>query len=112
VIRNDIRVIASGNGEVDEIQLEHIPTSTDIQVGDLLVTSGLGGIYPEGYPVATVTNVDHDTRQEFASIKAEPVVEFDRLRYLLLIWPNEDRQHKVLQSNVEEGSEQEVTDGQ
>lgn len=48
VIRNDIRVIASGNGEVDEIQLEHIPTSTDIQVGDLLVTSGLGGIYPGG----------------------------------------------------------------
>ena len=114
VIRNDIRVIASGNGEMDEIQLEHIPTSTDIQVGDLLVTSGLGGIYPEGYPVATVTNVDHDTRQEFASIKAEPVVEFDRLRYLLLIWPNEDRQHKVLRSNVDEGleQEQEVTDGQ
>ncbi|CAE6916650.1 Involved in formation and maintenance of cell shape [Vibrio sp. B1FLJ16] len=115
VIRNDIRVIASGNGEMDEIQLEHIPTSTDIQVGDLLVTSGLGGIYPEGYPVANVTKVDLDTHQEFASIKADPVVEFDRLRYLLLIWPNEDRQHKVLQSNVEEELEQvqqEVTDGQ
>lgn len=116
VIRNDIRVIASGNGEIDEIQLEHIPTSTDIQVGDLLVTSGLGGIYPEGYPVANVTKVDHDTRQEFAAIKAEPVVEFDRLRYLLLIWPNEDRQHKVLQSNVDEEEEQEeqqeVIDGQ
>ncbi|MCA0937940.1 rod shape-determining protein MreC [Vibrio alginolyticus] len=115
VIRNDIRVIASGNGEMDEIQLEHIPTSTDIQVGDLLVTSGLGGIYPEGYPVANVTKVDLDTHQEFASIKADPVVEFDRLRYLLLIWPNEDRQHKVLQSNVDEELEQvqqEVTDGQ
>lgn len=120
VIRNDIRVIASGNGEMDEIQLEHIPTSTDIQVGDLLVTSGLGGIYPEGYPVANVTTVDLDTHQEFASIKADPVVEFDRLRYLLLIWPNEDRQHKVLQSNVDEEPEQgqqqqvqqEVTDGQ
>jgi rod shape-determining protein MreC len=112
VIRNDIRVIASGNGEIDEIQLEHIPTSTDIQVGDLLVTSGLGGIYPEGYPVANVTVVDHDTRQEFASIKAEPVVEFDRLRYLLLIWPNEDRQHKVLQSNAEEDTEHEVSNGQ
>ncbi len=110
VIRNDIRVIASGNGEIDEIQLEHIPTSTDIQVGDLLVTSGLGGIYPEGYPVANVTKVDQDTHQEFASIKAEPVVEFDRLRYLLLIWPNEDRQQKVMQSNVSE--DEEVTDGQ
>ena len=113
-IRNDIRVIASGNGQSDEIQLEHIPTSTDIDVGDMLVTSGLGGVYPEGYPVAYITDVDKDTRREFASIKAKPVVDFDRLRYLLLIWPNEDRQHKVLRSNVDEGleQEQEVTDGQ
>lgn len=84
-IRNDIRVIASGNGQTDQIQLEHIPTSTDIEVGDMLVTSGLGGVYPEGYPVAIVSQVDKDTRREFASIKADPVVEFDRLRYLLLI---------------------------
>ncbi len=109
-IRNDIRVIASGNGQSDEIQLEHIPTSTDIEVDDMLVTSGLGGVYPEGYPVAYITDVDRDTRREFASIKAKPVVDFDRLRYLLLIWPNEDRQQKVLLSNpddIEEGS----TDG-
>ncbi|POB69188.1 rod shape-determining protein MreC, partial [Vibrio vulnificus] len=58
VVRNDIRVIASGNGSIDEIQLEHIPTSTDVQVDDLLVTSGLGGVYPEGYPVAYVTSVE------------------------------------------------------
>ncbi|HAS6262699.1 TPA: rod shape-determining protein MreC [Vibrio vulnificus] len=112
VVRNDIRVIASGNGDIDEIQLEHIPTSTDIQVDDLLVTSGLGGVYPEGYPVAYVTSVEHDTRREFAAIKAKPVVEFDRLRYLLLVWPNEDRQHKVLNANVDEHSTQEVSDGE
>ncbi|HAS6087307.1 TPA: rod shape-determining protein MreC [Vibrio vulnificus] len=111
VVRNDIRVIASGNGDIDEIQLEHIPTSTDVQVDDLLVTSGLGGVYPEGYPVAYVTSVEHDTRREFAAIKAKPVVEFDRLRYLLLVWPNEDRQHKVLNANVEEAT-QEVKDGE
>ncbi|EKO3596795.1 rod shape-determining protein MreC [Vibrio metschnikovii] len=97
-IRNDIRVIASGNGQTDEIQLEHIATSTDMNVGDMLVTSGLGGIYPEGYPVAYITEVDKDTRREFAVIKATPVVDFTRLRYLLLIWPNEDRQQKVLQA--------------
>lgn len=97
-IRNDIRVIASGNGQTDEIQLEHIATSTDMNVGDMLVTSGLGGIYPEGYPVAYLAEVDKDTRREFAVIKATPVVDFTRLRYLLLIWPNEDRQQKVLQA--------------
>ncbi|MFA0085095.1 rod shape-determining protein MreC [Vibrio sp. E150_011] len=100
VIRNDIRVIASGNGLVDEIQLEHIPTSTDIQQEDLLVTSGLGGIYPEGYPVAYVRKVQRDNRREFASIIAEPVVDFDRLRYLLLIWPNQDRQQQEVEATL------------
>jgi rod shape-determining protein MreC len=95
VIRNDIRVIASGNGDIDSIYLEHIPLSTDIQEGDLLVTSGLGGVYPEGYPVAYVSHVNNDNRRQFASITAQPVVAFDRLRYLLLIWPNEDRQKQV-----------------
>ncbi|MDN3617785.1 rod shape-determining protein MreC [Vibrio gallaecicus] len=102
VIRNDIRVIASGNGKVDEIQLEHIPTSTDIQEEDMLVTSGLGGIYPEGYPVAYVSSVNYDPQREFAVIKAEPVVEFDRLRYLLLIWPDENKQLQVEKSSIEQ----------
>ncbi|ASI89907.1 MULTISPECIES: rod shape-determining protein MreC [Vibrio] len=100
VIRNDIRVIASGNGSIDEIQLEHIPTSTDIQKDDLLVTSGLGGIYPEGYPVAHVKSVQRDNRREFASIIAEPVVDFDRLRYLLLIWPSNDRQQQAVEDTL------------
>ena len=89
VVRNDIRVIASGNGDSDEIHLDHIPTSTEIIEGDLLVTSGLGGRYPEGYPVGYVSEVINDDSREFASIKAEPVVDFDRLRYLLLVWPTE-----------------------
>ena len=102
VIRNDIRVIASGNGNIDEIQLEHIPTSTDIQEEDLLVTSGLGGVYPEGYPVAYVSAVDYDPKREFAVIKAEPVVEFDKLRYLLLVWPDENKQMQAEQSSIEQ----------
>ncbi len=108
-LRNDIRVIASGNGSIDKIQLEHIPGSTDIEVGDFLVSSGLGGVYPEGYPVAKVSKVDRDTRREFAIIEADPVVDFDRLRYLLLIWPNEDRQHKALLSTSESLDKPEVT---
>lgn len=43
VLRNDIRVIAAGNGCTDDLQLEHLPANTDIRVGDVLVTSGLGG---------------------------------------------------------------------
>ncbi|MBD8513126.1 rod shape-determining protein MreC [Photobacterium sp. WH77] len=95
VVRNDIRVIASGSGEQDQIQLEHVPSSTDIKVGDLLVTSGLGGRYPEGYPVGRVTEFSFDNKRPFAQIKALPTVQFDRLRYLLLVWPTDRERHTV-----------------
>ncbi|NAW86386.1 rod shape-determining protein MreC [Photobacterium halotolerans] len=96
VVRNDIRVIASGSGEQDQIQLEHVPSSTDIKVGDLLVTSGLGGRYPEGYPVGRVTEFSFDNKRPFAQIKALPTVQFDRLRYLLLVWPTDRERHTVI----------------
>ncbi len=99
VVRNDIRVIASGSGELDTIFLEHIPLSTDIQKGDLLVTSGLGGLYPEGYPVGYVSIVENDNSLQFAKIEAQPLVKFERLRYLLLIWPNKDRQRQAISSS-------------
>ncbi|MCW8332465.1 rod shape-determining protein MreC [Vibrio sp. SCSIO 43135] len=110
VIRNDIRVIASGSGNIETIQLEHIPISTDIQEGDLLVTSGLGGVYPEGYPVAHVSKVDRDTQREFADISADPVVDFERLRYLLLVWPNESRVERAMQPSSEESIEEVPSD--
>jgi len=106
VIRNDIRIIASGTGKSDRINLDHIPISLDIEEGDLLVTSGLGGIYPEGFPVAHVSEVERDTAREFAVIEAEPVVDFERLRYLLLIWPNDSRQEKIQQVTPESLEEQ------
>ncbi|MGF1700068.1 rod shape-determining protein MreC [Photobacterium makurazakiensis] len=87
VVRNDIRVIASGSGQIGQIQLEHVPSSTDIEVGDLLVSSGLGGRYPEGYPVGYITEFSFDNKRPFAQINARPAVQFDRLRYLLLVWP-------------------------
>lgn len=70
-VRNDIRVIASGKGHLDMMQLEHIPTNTDLKVGDLLVTSGLGQRYPEGYPVGYISKIDNDNKRPFASIDIE-----------------------------------------
>lgn len=111
VIRNDIRVIASGSGNMERINLDHIPISLDIQEGDLLLTSGLGGVYPEGYPVAHVANVERDNAREFALIEAEPVVDFERLRYLLLIWPSDSRQEKIQQA-APENMQEVVTNGE
>lgn len=103
VLRNDVRVIASGTGCYQELQLEYLPNGSDIKVGDVLVTSGLGGRFPEGYPVAVVSSLDVDNQRAQTIIKARPTAELHRLRNLLLLWqgdregdfsplPNEVRQ--------------------
>ncbi|KAB7898600.1 rod shape-determining protein MreC [Rouxiella sp. S1S-2] len=86
VLRNDIRVIAAGSGCADDLQLEHLPANTDIRVGDVLVTSGLGGRFPEGYPVAVVSSVKVDNQRAYTVIQARPTAGLQRLRYLLLLW--------------------------
>ena len=86
-VRNNIRFIASGTGSLDELLLEHVPHSVDVEVGDMLVTSGLGHAFPEGYPVAQVSKVTRDESRPFAIVVAKPVARLDRLRYLLLLWP-------------------------
>ena len=85
VQRNGVRLIASGSGRIDRLIHNFVPHSADIQQGDLLVTSGLGGKYPEGYPVAKVIFVKADESREFATIYSQPVAQIDRLRYLLLL---------------------------
>lgn len=102
VLRNDVRLIASGTGRNDELTLENVARSTDIQKGDLLVTSGLGGRFPEGYPVATVESVSNNGQQYFASVSAKPLVSIDRLRYVLLLWPTNEEMRKVQSTTPEE----------
>jgi len=87
VQRNGIRLIASGSGHIDRLIHNYVPHSADIKEGDLLVTSGLGGKYPEGYPVARVSVVSQDESRPFARVLSKPVAQIDRLRYLLLLWP-------------------------
>lgn len=87
VQRNGIRLTANGAGRIDRLNHSHVPHSADIQSGDLLVTSGLGGKYPEGYPVSLVTIVTQDLSRPFAQVYSYPVAKIDRLRYLLLLWP-------------------------
>ena len=55
VNRNGVRAIAEGTGALGALEIHHVSATTDIQQGDLLVTSGLGGRFPVGYPVAVVS---------------------------------------------------------
>ena len=87
--RNGLRLIASGSGQIDRLIHNFVPHSADVKEGDLLVTSGLGGKYPEGYPVSRVVFVRADESREFATIYSEPVAQIDRLRYMLLLSKDE-----------------------
>ncbi|WP_239473193.1 rod shape-determining protein MreC [Shewanella algidipiscicola] len=88
VTRNDVRLMVQGTGEIDELELRHVAKSTDLRVGDLLVSSGLGKRFPEGYPVARIISVDNDDGQSYATVTAQPLAALDRIRYLLLLWPD------------------------
>lgn len=85
-LRNDIRFIATGSGALNELYLEHVPHSVDIQEGDTLISSGLGKVFPEGYPVARVSQVVRDESRPFARVIVTPLANLDRLRHLLLLW--------------------------
>jgi rod shape-determining protein MreC len=88
--RNGLRLIASGGGVVDRLTHNYVPHSSDIRTGDLLVTSGLGNKFPEGYPVAKVMAVIQDESRAFSQIQSQPVAKIDRLRYVLLLWPEQN----------------------
>ncbi|MCL1057138.1 rod shape-determining protein MreC [Shewanella sp. Choline-02u-19] len=88
ITRNDVRMMAIGTGSIDELELRHVAKSTDVRAGDLLVSSGLGKRFPEGYPVARVMTVEKDDGKNYATVIAQPLAALDRIRYLLLIWPD------------------------
>jgi rod shape-determining protein MreC len=90
--RNGVRAIAEGTGELDELRLRHLAATTDVRVGDLLVTSGLGQRYPVGYPVAVITEVNRDPGQSFASVVARPSAALNRSRHVLLVFSGESEE--------------------
>ncbi len=89
--RNNLRGIVNGSGSYSELELVHMPATSDIQVGDKLVSSGLGLRYPVGYPVGVVTDVKHDPSQPFLHISVEPSGALSSTRLVLLIWPAEQK---------------------
>ncbi|NPU92776.1 MAG: rod shape-determining protein MreC [Gammaproteobacteria bacterium] len=92
VNRNGVRAIAVGAGDLDRLKLIHVPGTADIVRGDLLVSSGLGGRFPKGYPVGVVTEVEHDPGQPFLIVSAQPMANLDRSRHVLLVFSQEGQQ--------------------
>jgi rod shape-determining protein MreC len=84
--RNGLRTIAVGTGDTSRLKLPYLPTSADVIVGDLLVTSGLGGSFPAGYPVGTIAVVKRDPAQSLADVDVRPAAALDRSRELMFVW--------------------------
>jgi rod shape-determining protein MreC len=84
--RNGLRTIAFGTGRIHELELPHLPHNADIREHDLLVTSGLAGRFPPGYPVARVTDINREPGEPFATVIATPSAHLERSREVLLVW--------------------------
>ena len=89
VNRNGLRTVLYGTGAANYLEILNLPNNADIEIGDLLITSGLGGRFPEGYPVATVVDIKRDPGQPFARIIAEASAHLEQSREVLLVMAQE-----------------------
>ncbi|MFI3136396.1 MAG: rod shape-determining protein MreC [Methylococcaceae bacterium] len=84
--RNGLRTIAVGSGQLNRLVLPYLPNNADIKKGDLLITSGMGGTFPQGYPVAIVDDFEVQPHKPFAYISATPKAALDKIREVLIVW--------------------------
>jgi rod shape-determining protein MreC len=84
--RSGLRALVFGTGNPDTVKVPYLTANADIQEGDLLVSSGMGGTFPPGYPVARVTRIVNDPNEAFLSITAKPAAQLNHGKQVLLIW--------------------------
>ena len=90
VNRNGLSTIVVGSGTIDRLELPFVVNNADIRVGDLLVTSGLGGAFPAGYPVAIVDSVTRVPHEPYAEVTATPAASLGQVREVMLMSPRKD----------------------
>lgn len=101
VNRNGLLAIAFGTGAPDTVSIRYLTASSDIKVDDLLVTSGIGGGFPFGYPVAKVKKIVNDPNESFLDILATPVAQLSHNKEVLLIWPAKSAMPAAAKKTVE-----------
>ena len=90
VLRNGVRSIAEGTADYNRLSLRFVSPTADIKQGDELVSSGLGGRFPVGYPVGTVISIDQQPGALFLDVEVDPSAQLDRSRHLLLVFNTGD----------------------
>src|SRR3984893_5316624 len=84
--RTGLRTIAVGTGDTASLALPYLPANADVKTGDVLITSGLGGVFPAGYPVGRVAEVHRDAVQPLAQVRAVPFASMNIDREVMLVW--------------------------
>jgi rod shape-determining protein MreC len=85
--RSGLRTVAYGSGSADELRIPYLTQNSDVRVGDMLMSSGLGGRFPNGYPVAVVQQIQVVTGEAFLAVTAKPVAKVNKARHVLLLSP-------------------------
>jgi len=99
--RTGERGIVEGTNHIGHLALLNLPQTSLVTAGDLLVTSGLGGHYPEGYPVGFVEDIQNSTGDDFIKVSVTPIAWLNRSRLVLLIWP-EEKEHDEVSIELDE----------
>lgn len=97
--RTGERAILVGNNSMDKLSLINLPKTSSIHPGDVLVTSGLGRRYPEGYPVGLVEEISSVPGEDFVKVVVSPVALLNRNRLVLLIWTDSEQEQLTAQVN-------------
>lgn len=100
--RNGLLTIAVGSGQLNQLNLPFLPSNADIRPGDLLITSGLGGTFPQGYPVGVVDEFTSQPNKPFANITATPKSLLDRNRELMIVWSHSTPVPLISKPNITE----------
>lgn len=108
--RNGLRTIAIGSGQINKLILPFLPNNADVLPGDLLVTSGLGGTFPQGYPVAVVDEFKVRPNKPFAQITAVPKAELDKSREFLIVWSDSTPILLTTNSQEQESSSDDIAE--
>ena len=106
VNRNGERALARGSRSVsNELELEFVTQTQDMQAQDLLVSSGMGQVFPKNYPVAEIISVYADPGLDFATVRARPIAQMASTRHVMLVFQNEEEQSR----NINQETEREIS---
>jgi rod shape-determining protein MreC len=100
--RNGLRSVASGTRESDLLHLENVTQTSDIKVGDVMVSSGFALQFPVGYPVGKVTSIQHRSGDRFLTVNLEPMAHLDQSQLVLLAWPDQAKLQKQVDAQMKQ----------